>query len=654
MSNHTTHGRRALLVVLAVLVLRVPFLNQAVQGDDYYYLSGAMYAQIDPLHPTHVRYVFAGKEVDVRGHPHPPLNMWVLGGLLALLGDIYEIPFHAAYIVFSLIATLAMWSLAKRFAPSPSWATLLFLAVPAFIVNGNSLESDIPFLAFWMASAAMFVRAVDRRSTAWLGGAIVALMASALAAYQSVLLMPILGCYLALNRRKWLAGWAALLTPAVMLGAWQVFERATGGALPVGVLAGYFESYALQRLANKLDNAVALTVHAGWIIFPALAWAAFWKVPRLLWVGAIAAMLAGALWLDPHPLFWVTFGSGALVFLWCASALRERADKDQLFLVAWFLIFFAAALVLFFAGAARYLLPVAAPICLLVTRRLAHRRKWLAAGFGLQLLLGLSLATMNYEHWDCYRNFVLELEDEFEQRRVWVNGEWGLRFYAEAKGGLPLVQGQPVQPGEAVVSSRIAYPTAFTTGGGVPALVAEREIGSRLPVRMIGIGVRSAYSTVTLGYRPFDIVFGPIDVVRAEVVVERKPQLSYLPMNAPAAETQIVSGIYELERGTWRWMTGRAVILLKRPPAPAPVEVSLHLPEQAPGRKVALSVEGKTVAKAEFAGPGSYTLASDGPVAVEDDPAQLVITVDRTFSPPGDQRQLGLILSGAGFREINR
>ena len=77
---------------------------------------------------------------------------------MLLFGDVKEIPFHAAYIVFSLIAVWAMWSLACRFSERPLWATLLFIAVPAFVVNGGSLEADLPFLAFWMASIALFFR----------------------------------------------------------------------------------------------------------------------------------------------------------------------------------------------------------------------------------------------------------------------------------------------------------------------------------------------------------------------------------------------------------------------------------------------------------------------------------------------------------------
>ena len=160
---------RTLAIVALVILLRLPFLNQPIQGDDVYYLYGAEHAQIDPLHPLDTRYMFLGDMVDMRGHPHGPVNSWILAILLAALGDVREIPFHLAYTLFSVIAALAMWSLARRFCERPFFATLLFLAVPAFVVNGNSLEADLPFLAFWMASVALFVRAVDNEFDARAG-----------------------------------------------------------------------------------------------------------------------------------------------------------------------------------------------------------------------------------------------------------------------------------------------------------------------------------------------------------------------------------------------------------------------------------------------------------------------------------------------------
>jgi 4-amino-4-deoxy-L-arabinose transferase-like glycosyltransferase len=636
-------------VIATVLLIRLPFLNQAIQGDDVYYLAGAQHAQINPLHPSHATYAFLGQMVDMRGFSHPPLNSWFLGALLALFGDIEEARYHAAYLSFSLIAAVAMWSLARRFSPHPLAATLLFVAVPVFVVNGNSLESDLPLLAFWMAGTAFFVSAVDSRSPWRLAAAGIALVLAALAAYQSVFLVPVLGLYLWLNAGRWSPGWAVALIPGITLAAWQYWERASTGALPASVLAGYFQSHGFQALGRKIGNAAALTVHAGWIVFPALAAAAFLpKLGRAAWVAlAFAAMAAAAL--DPNPLFWLCFAIGLAAVAFCARLLRPEKDPDAIFLAGWFLVFFAGALVVFFAGSARYLLPAAAPLILLVCRSLAGRPHWLLAGAAAQLLLGLALSAVNYEHWDGYRQFARSLAGQTAEKRVWINSELGLRYYLEADGGLPLLQSQAVRPGDVVVSSRLAFPLPFTTGGGVLAPLAEREIRSRLPLRLIALGSRSAYSATLLGFRPFDVARGPIDVVRADTVLERKPTREYLPMDAPEAAQQIVSGIHQLE-ANWRWMGERGVLLLKRPGGPAQVEAVFFIPDQAPARRVSLLVDGVVAAEHLYASPGSYTLQSAKPVTVSGESATVTITVDKTFTAPGDHRSLGLILSGVGFR----
>jgi hypothetical protein len=600
------------------LLLRLPFLTQPVQGDDPYYLFGAQHALIDPAHPSHARYIFQGEVVDMRGHPHPPLDSWILAGLLAVFGDIYEVPFHSAYILFSLIAALSMWSLAKRFSDYPLGATLLFLSVPAFVINGNSFEADLPFLAFWMAGIALFVAGRYAMAAA-------ALALAAMAAYQAVVATPILLVYCWLHARRSRMSWAVALTPIVTVAVYQAYERATSGALPATVLAGYFSSYGLQQLANKLKNAAALTAHAGWLVFPALAAFAF----RTRWPIAVAAGLLG-FFLDSNPLFFVSFAIGALAIAWCVT---RRPD----FLTAWVVIFFAAALILFFAGSARYLLPMAAPVAILAARE----RRWVIPAFVANLAIGLALAFVNYQHWDAYRQLAVGIRKEISQRRVWTNGEWGLRYYLESEGALPLARMQVLQPGEWVVSSALAYPFAVTAP---TASVLERDVTATLPLRLIALNSRSGYSTAALGFRSFDVSTAPIDRVRIDAVLERKPTLSYLPMSAPEAQAQIVSGIYDLE-GQWRWTSGRAMLLLKPPPAPAPLQFKIFIPDPAPARKITISLDNKVIHEQILPGPGAYTIDTT-PISG----SAVTLTVDRTFSGPGDSRALGLILSEAGFR----
>src|SRR5262249_9408683 len=153
-----------------------------------------------------------------------------------------EVQYHAAYAIFSLIAALSALSLARRFSQRPLAATLLFLATPAFIINGNSVESDLPLLAFWLMTTALFIKAVDKKSVPLLIAAAVTMPFAALAAYQSVMLIPILGIYLWNKQRDWKIAWITLLTVPATLGAWQLFERFTSESLPAEVLAGYFKT----------------------------------------------------------------------------------------------------------------------------------------------------------------------------------------------------------------------------------------------------------------------------------------------------------------------------------------------------------------------------------------------------------------------------
>lgn len=622
--------RDLLIVALFVLVLRIPFLNQAIQGDDVDYLYGAQHAQVDPLHPTHARYAFLGKVVDMRGHPHPPLNVWFLALLLLISKDVYEVPFHAAYILFSLIAALSAYSLARRFSSRPLVATLLFLVTPAFVINGNSLESDLPFAAFWLLSIALFVPAIDGRSLRLLILSALAMALAAMTAYQAMVLTPILLIYAWQRDRRLFPCIATLTAPFVIL-LWQLYERVSSGAAPAAVLSGYMQTYGWQSLQNKIQNAVALTGHLGWLVFPVV-----WLPP----LGA-APPAIGALFYDPNPLFWGSIAVGAGILIWCAEHARD-------FLAQWILIFYAAALAIFFAGSARYLLPIALPIAILASRY--ARQRWLGIAFGAGLVFSVALATVNYQHWDGYRQFARQMKNEVQSKRVWINDEWGLRFYLEAEGARPLLAGQAVHPGEMVISSGLSSPVPYTSGGGVMVTTAEHAITSAIPLRLVSLHSRAAYSSMRNGLRPFDITLDPMDQVRAEIMLERQPTLSDLPMNAKEAAQQIVSGIYQLENDSWRWMSQTGTVLLRPPSGPAMLSVRFVIPDQSPARKVTVDLNGQRVTSQTFAKPGSYVL-STGPFQSGGASAQVTIGVDKFFLVQGDSRQLGIILQRVGFEK---
>jgi len=181
------------------------------------------------------------------------------------------------------------------------------------------------------------------------------------------------------------------------------------------------------------------------------------------------------------------------------------------------------------------------------------------------------------------------------------------------------------------------------------APLAERTITSSIPFRLVALHGKSAYSTTMSGLRPFDISRGEIDRLRAEVVIEHKPVLSDLRMNAPEAEQQIVSGVYQLENGEWRWMGKTAVILLKPPADPAALVVRFFIPDIAPARNVRVALNDQVVGSLDCPAPGTFSIVTL-PNKPQSDTVKVTISVDKTFSPQSDRRELGVILTQVGFQ----
>jgi len=174
--------------------------------------------------------------------------------------------------------------------------------------------------------------------------------------------------------------------------------------------------------------------------------------------------------------------------------------------------------------------------------------------------------------------------------------------------------------------------------------ISSMEIRPSIPLRLIGLETRSAWSTDAHGFWPFGVSTGVVDRVHASVVGERHPTLEYLPMNAPEAASQIVSGIYELENNRYRWMGQHAVVALNPPAEPAPLQAIFTIPDQAAARHVQLILDGHEVAAATYAGPGHYTLSS---APMQGSIAEVII--DHTFHAPPDARNLGIVLEAVGF-----
>ena len=504
-------ARDLLLLAAFTLALHAPFLRQPVQGDEVNYLDMAAHVLQQPLTPLNFEFVFQGKMVDAAGHPHPPLNAYILAVAWLLRGHFSVLFFHCFYLLFTLGISFAAYALAARFTSRPLWGALLIAASPIVQVNTNTLASpEAPALALLLIGAAAFLG-----RWFWLAG--IALALAGLTELQALALPPILLLSYFVKREGaaaasgpgvpgpygWIrippaGAWCALAAPYLALGGWQALQWALTGRLPFVVLAGYASNPNLSRIGVKASSALALLGHLGVLVtLVPLAW-------RRLW-GLAPGLLAGFLvtdypwWERALLVIFVALGVNALVWLW--------DSRRQPVLAAWCLLYFAFACVAFFAGAARYLLPLAAPMVLLFVIQFRDRPRVLWLALAVNVVLGLNISFAAYEFARVYAHVAPPPGNRFL-----VNGEWGFRYYMVAKGGEPLQDVSAPIPGEWIVASDLSLAGKYDSLAEETAVpLRSVDLRARTPLRLVDRHAHSGFSSASMGLLPFSFSNQPLD-----------------------------------------------------------------------------------------------------------------------------------------------
>jgi hypothetical protein len=633
-------GRDLLLVGVFTIALHAPFLTQPVQGDEVTYLDIARHTLRQPLTPLNFQYVFQGHMVDASGHPHPPLNGYLLALAWMLRGHFSVLFFHAFYLLFALGSAVAAYALAARFTPQPLWGALLVAASPIVQVNANTLAGpESAALAFLLAGAAAFYW---RR----FGISAVALTMAGLTELQALALPPILLLEYAFKReRPPRAAWLALAAPFLGLAAWEALQWGLTHRFPGAVLLGYVQSTGFSGLGLKAASAIALLGHLGVLVTPAPL------VRRRLWTlapGLLAAILAGGyLWWERALLLAaVALGGNALLWLW-------ECRRRNTMLAAWCLLYFGFAALVFFAGAARYLLPLAAPMVLLFVLQFHERPRWLALALGVNVVLGLSLSFAAYEFSRVYAEVPSPPGPSFL-----VNGDWGFRYYMVANGGRVLETTSIPRPGEWIVSSELSlggHYDSLAEETAVPLRSADVQV--RTPLRLIDRYAHSGFSSASLGLLPFSFSNRPLDrITYARTSFLDLPavwtptqfsgHLVYLP--APGASVTVPAG----SQGTLHFAlfargNGPVTFRISLPSGQAIFEKTVqaagdlwevHEQPMAGIREAVLSV---TSAPTVRAGWGDLVNDSDLPAAVPAEPHQ-----NLSYLNMGDIRCRPQLLSG--------
>jgi hypothetical protein len=485
-------------------------------------------------------------------YAHPPGHLlwcWALRGLqdtLPLLRIVAGAPWAA-------LTGWAVLRLARETCHHPHRATAAWLG-SAIVVLGlqDSLMIDLPAtalvtaaLACWRSSA----RDPDALPDAWGWAAGGLLGAAVCTKYSAAVFAPVLLAHAL--RMRWRGGVVALGVALGVILAVEGWLAATYGRVHLVEVWARREEIARgdagARVLGTLARAALLPVPL--VVLrarPALAAGA-----GVLAMAALVAARPTGLALGPASALLGACVLGAMVLARAleagvrGAARRRRGDRDDGFLLGgWTIAGFLGVMVLHNYASARYLLPVAAPVAVLLGRAAEEVRggkALLAASSVLGGLLAgaLSLAEGRYARAaeDVARQALAHIAradgphdvgsttrgaaaapgalrgagpppgTQDQEPVVLFAGEWGFRAVMERHGATRLVPGRPLPPCAWLVVATQASP------GAVPSLdpVARLESEDRGRLRVVDIHDGIGLYAETLGPLPFGVGTGPLE-----------------------------------------------------------------------------------------------------------------------------------------------
>jgi len=524
MQQNSSTGSRtardlAVLVSLTILV-HAPFVGQAFHLDDVQYLDVALNVFHNPLFPMDLPSVFEGRHLTLWGHTHPPLNAYLIAGLVFLHGGApSEVFLHSVFLFFPILLTISFYFLARRFAADPLMASALLATNPTLMISSHTLMADVPLVALWVCATVLFLRGIEEENNALVYASALPITAACFYAYQGLALLPLLAFYALARKRLNGASIQVLGIPIVLMGAWQLSGYLHRGVSYASTMFEYIGVRGLWLGSTKLRTAIMTLTYLGGTVlpFPFI----FWKM-EMRWKGVLTAAslaVAAAIAYQRLPdytvlekaFFIACFGAGLCAFVWIVARAYESWSlqgwtADDLFLCLWFVGLMVGCTLAFFSGSARYLLPAAPALLLLVMRFVKRAPVFYASLLTVQIVLGFALSHSDYEFAGVGRREAREFESHYltAKQPFLFSAEWGLRYYLNSRGGEIMADDSTASPGEYVVKSRLALGRSFDNDlDHSLKLVEQRTYRIRSPFRLLDPHTHAGFWSDGWGVLPF-------------------------------------------------------------------------------------------------------------------------------------------------------
>jgi hypothetical protein len=476
-----------LALIVCVLAANAVFVGQAFQMDDGIYLHLARNIAKSPLSPQDFPIYFEGLSgTDLASTEHAlPVTAYYTALIAHLVHGLREADLHMGFLAFPLILACGMFALARCHTAHPLLASLTLVFLPSVYVLSHTLMTDVPQLALWVSSVAIFTHGIESRSTISVLAAAFTATLACFVSYASICLILLLAI-LAGFRKNNRALLSILILPCVVLGIWLVVSFSHYGRLPpTKLLVYYFAVKGVLSPVLLLQKSVYIILAIGGVtIFP---FGLLLSSRKSLIVVALL-LAAPAIWIcsashyaPAEKLIFTLFFCAGLVAIGEIISDFISGRETEIFLGAWFIGMLLFTAIFYMTGSARYLFAAMPPFVLLFYRRMerlwADKLIWICGvNLALGAALALALATTDYEFAGIYREFASTFQKIYSAgpHRVWFAGEWGLRAYLEGSGAEELGR-RDARPRKgdllAIPTLATPYPTLFDDGLPLDSIV---------------------------------------------------------------------------------------------------------------------------------------------------------------------------------------
>ncbi|MEY2492772.1 MAG: hypothetical protein QOH24_1723 [Verrucomicrobiota bacterium] len=444
-----------IVLLLATFAALIPFLNKAFHIDDPLFLWMAAQIRRHPLDPYGFNVNWIGAPEPMwSAMQNPPLCSYFMAAVSAVVGE-SEIALHAAFIIWSMLAVLAVFVLARRFCQSPVIAALITLFTPVFLVSATNVMCDVMLLALYLLAIEYWISGLEKRR--WWLLALSALFASAaaLTKYFGISVVALLAVYtLTRDWRSWpRLFWLAL--PVALTTAYDAWTRERYGH-PLFTGATHYAQMISSRYASSFPKQLFLGCSfLGGCFFTVLF--LFPPKPRIFLAGAILlAVSLACFWFFflpgsdfGHNYFFVIVEGGIFVAIGlgvlalAGLELWQKRDAASLLLLLWITGTFGFATFLNWSVTARTMLPMAPAVAILMVRRFVDGRRFswkMATQITLAAAVSLAIAFADYRAANSAREAAHQFEGQFraEPGTVWFQSHWGFQFYMQQWGARAL------------------------------------------------------------------------------------------------------------------------------------------------------------------------------------------------------------------------